>query len=71
MYSQLAWLFELIKDADGAPTQGIVALQREHAATLAKELARWRALAKEVATLNAEAKKLDVPGVLLPTVKTE
>jgi photosystem II stability/assembly factor-like uncharacterized protein len=70
LYSQLAWVFDLIKDSDGEPTQGIVELHEEHAAGLKKGLARWKMLVeKDLAALNAEAKKLGVPGVLVPGKK--
>jgi photosystem II stability/assembly factor-like uncharacterized protein len=67
LYSQLAWLFDLVKDTDGEPTQGIVELHEDHAKALKKGLARWVTLVeKDLAALNAQAKKLDVPGVMVP-----
>ncbi len=70
VYSQLAWLYELIKDADGEPTQGIVELHKTHAGVLKKGLARWKVLVEEdLAALNEQAKKLDVPGVIVPGKK--
>jgi len=67
LYSKLIFLFEFIKDADGPPTQGM----REEYAEQAKELRQHEAeftklLATELARLNEAAKKLDIPGVLVP-----
>jgi photosystem II stability/assembly factor-like uncharacterized protein len=67
LYSQLVWLFEMMKDSDGAPTQGIVELYAEQNELLRKYQEEWRKLAsKELAVLNEQAKKLDVPSVLVP-----
>jgi photosystem II stability/assembly factor-like uncharacterized protein len=67
LYSQLVWLFEMTKDSDGAPTQGIRELFDEQSDLLRKYLDEWRTLtAKELAALNKQAKKLDVPILLLP-----
>jgi hypothetical protein len=67
LYSQLVWLFEMVKDSDGAPTQGIREVYAEQSELLRKYQAEWQALlAKDLPTLNEQAKKLDVPGVLLP-----
>src|SRR6202035_4434057 len=65
LYSQLAWLFELIKDGDGKPTQGLLAVHAEQSSLLKKYVSAWQALVKEdVARLNALARKLDLPGVI-------
>jgi photosystem II stability/assembly factor-like uncharacterized protein len=67
LYSQLVWLFEMMKDSDGAPTQGIRELFDEHDELLRKHQDEWRTLeSKELAALNEQAKKLDVPILLLP-----
>jgi hypothetical protein len=67
LYSQLVWLFEMMKDSDGAPTQGVRELFEEHDELLRKYQSEWRTLAaKELAALNEQAKKLDVPIILLP-----
>ncbi|HEY7328392.1 MAG TPA: hypothetical protein VH592_12160 [Gemmataceae bacterium] len=67
LYSQLVWLFEMMKDSDGAPTQGIRELFDENDELLRKYQDEWRTLeSKELAALNEQAKKLDVPGILLP-----
>jgi photosystem II stability/assembly factor-like uncharacterized protein len=70
LYSQLCWLFELLKEGDGAPTQGIREVHAEQEAVLKKQLARWQALVKDdLAELNRLARKLDAPIVVLPTFK--
>jgi photosystem II stability/assembly factor-like uncharacterized protein len=70
LYSQLVWLFEMLKDSDGAPAQGIREVFAEQSELLRKYQDEWRALvAKDLAALNEQAKKLDLPVVLLPTTK--
>jgi photosystem II stability/assembly factor-like uncharacterized protein len=70
LYSQLAWLFEQLKEADGAPTQGMVEVHRNQSARLKKYVAEWQALVKgDIARMNELAKKLDLPGVVIPDVK--
>jgi photosystem II stability/assembly factor-like uncharacterized protein len=67
LYSQLAWLFELIKDSDGAPTQGLREVYTEQNALLYKYDSEWKSLvAGELARLNELAKKLDQPVVIVP-----
>ncbi len=67
LYSQLTWLFEIIKDADGAPTQGLVEVYEQQADLLKKYDGEWQELvAKDVRALNALARKLDLPGVIVP-----
>ncbi|MHB1422239.1 MAG: VPS10 domain-containing protein [Gemmataceae bacterium] len=68
LYSQLVWLFEMMKDSDGAPTQGIREMYEEQSDLLQKYEEEWKKLvAKELAALNEQAKKLDVPTLLVPT----
>jgi photosystem II stability/assembly factor-like uncharacterized protein len=68
LYSQLAWLFEMLKEGDGPPTQGVREVYEEQAALLSKYLGQWGALqAGEVAELNALAKKLDLPALIIPS----
>ena len=70
LYSQLTWLFELIKDADGAPTQGVKEVHAEQVKVLSKGVADWQVLVKgELAKLNALARKLDAPVVVVPVRK--
>jgi hypothetical protein len=70
LYSQLVWLFEMIKTSDGSPTQGIREVYVEQTELLRKYQEEWRSLiGKELTALNEQAKKLDVPGILLPASK--
>jgi photosystem II stability/assembly factor-like uncharacterized protein len=70
VYSQLAWLFELVKDADGAPTQGVRAIYDEQRKLVGKYEKDWEALVdKELKAFNAIAQKQNVPTVIVPPVK--
>ncbi|HWG41511.1 MAG TPA: hypothetical protein VN688_01910 [Gemmataceae bacterium] len=72
LYSQLVWLFEMMKDSDGAPSQGIREVFAEQTELLRKYQAEWRALASnDLTVLNEQAKKLDVPGVFIPATTTK
>src|SRR5262249_2746812 len=65
--SQLAWLNELINDSDGAPTQGAKEVYQEQALLLKKCELEWKVLVLgDLAKLNELAKKLDLPGVIVP-----
>jgi photosystem II stability/assembly factor-like uncharacterized protein len=67
LYSQLAWLFELIKGADGPPTEGLRTVYAEQHALLEKYEAEWQTVLKgDVGALNALARKLGLPGVIVP-----
>jgi hypothetical protein len=64
LYSQLASLFEFAKEGDGAPTQGMKELYEELATELKQHDAAWqKLLTGDIASYNADAKKLDLPGV--------
>jgi photosystem II stability/assembly factor-like uncharacterized protein len=70
LYSQLAWLFELSKDSDGAPTQGVLTVHDEQRKLLNQLVADWQTLVKtDLASLNTQAKKLDAPVVIVPVIK--
>ena len=70
LYSQLTWLYEQLKDADGQPTQGIKELYEEQSAQLKKYKKRWQMLVKEdITQFNALARKLELPGVIVPAKK--
>jgi photosystem II stability/assembly factor-like uncharacterized protein len=70
LYSQLIWLYNLLLDSDGAPTQGVREIYAEQSAALQKLDHEFGELAAgEVARLNQEAKKLDLPTVFVPPVK--
>jgi photosystem II stability/assembly factor-like uncharacterized protein len=72
LYSQLAYLFELLKEADGAPTQGFREVYAEESAKLKRLREEWDALVKvDVARLNELARRLEIPNVLLPRAKKE
>jgi hypothetical protein len=67
LYSQLVWLFELVKDSDGAPTQGVKEVYQEQSLLLKKYELEWQLLiADDLVKLNDLAKKLDLPGVIVP-----
>jgi len=67
LYSQLVWLYEQIVDSDGAPAQGIKDVYAEQVGLLEKlELEFKGLLTGDLANLNDKAKKLDVPGVIVP-----
>jgi photosystem II stability/assembly factor-like uncharacterized protein len=69
LYSQLAWLFELIKDADGAPTQGLLEVHAEQSALLKKYTREWQALVEgDIERMNQQARKLDLPVLVVPKV---
>ena len=44
LYSQLAWLFEMLKDSDGPPTQGVREVHAEQEKLLDQHLVEWRSL---------------------------
>src|SRR5262249_3274541 len=67
LYSQLTWLFEAIKDADGAPTQGWKEVYAEQHAELDNLETKLKILfAEDLAKLNEQAKKRELPGVIVP-----
>lgn len=70
LYSQLAWLYEQIREADGAPTQGLKEVHAEQAALLNKLQAEWHTLVREqLGKLNETAKQRDRPTILVPAAK--
>jgi photosystem II stability/assembly factor-like uncharacterized protein len=67
LYSQLAWLFEMVKEGDGPPTQGVKEVYAEQAELLRKYLDEWKELQSgELARLNEMARKLDLPVIVVP-----
>ena len=67
LYSQLVFLFDTLKDADGPPNQGMREVYEEQALLLKKYDLEWQLLlAGELAKLNEQAKMLDLPGLILP-----
>jgi photosystem II stability/assembly factor-like uncharacterized protein len=70
LYSQLAWLLELLKDSDGKPTQGVKEVYEEQALVLKKLELEWKVLlASDLVKLNELAKKLELPGVIVPPLE--
>jgi photosystem II stability/assembly factor-like uncharacterized protein len=67
LYSQLGFLFEQLKDADGVPTQGIKEVYADQSRLLKKYEGEWETLVKEdLARLNDLARKAKIPGVIVP-----
>jgi hypothetical protein len=70
LYSQLSFLFDVVKEGDGPPTEGMKQVYAELAAELAKLTEEFRTLTVgDLAKLNARAKELDLPVVIVPAVK--
>ena len=70
LYSQFSFLFERVKEGDGPPTQGMTQVYAELAAELGKLTGEFQALTTgDLAKLNAKAKELDLPVVIVPPVK--
>lgn len=77
LYSQLVWLFEMSKEGDGAPTQGIREVFEEQSQHLRKYRDEWRALiSKDLTELNQQSNRLsklrngmDVPIIIVPTAR--
>jgi photosystem II stability/assembly factor-like uncharacterized protein len=67
LYSQLAYLLEQLKESDGVPTPGVQKIYAEQGEILRGLEKEWHALVNgDVAALNVLAKKLDVPGIIVP-----
>lgn len=67
LYSRMIWTYVNSIGEDGAPTQGsrkVSAAQREELAKLERELNRL--LDSDLGTLNVEARKLELPVVIVP-----
>jgi len=70
LYSQLAWLFDLLNGSDGPSTQGMREVYEEQRLLLVKYDLEWKLLlADDLAKLNESAKKLEIPGILLPATE--
>ena len=70
LYSQYSFLFDAVKEGDGPPTQGTRQVYAELAAELDKLAADFHTLTTgDLAKLNAKAKELDLPVVIVPPVK--
>ena len=67
LYSQLAFLFETAKDADGAPPQGLRDQYAEQKKLLEQYEEEWKSLKeRDLEKLNDEAKKEGYPFVIVP-----
>ncbi len=72
LYSQLVFLYDTLKDADGPPTQGIREVYEEQALLLKKYELEWQVLlAGDLAKLNELAKTLELPGLILPPLPSK
>ncbi len=70
LYSQLAWLYETIREADGAPPQGLCEVYADQSALLKKLEGEWGKVVRvDLPALNALARELDVPTVIVPARK--
>jgi photosystem II stability/assembly factor-like uncharacterized protein len=69
LYSQLAFLWDLLNGSDGPVTQGMREVYQEQQLLLVKYDLEWKLLvADDLAKLNETAKNLDIPGVILPAI---
>jgi photosystem II stability/assembly factor-like uncharacterized protein len=69
LYSQLGYLFELVKDADGPPTQGLREVYAAQKRLLEDYEKRLRGIiAGDVARLNEAVRKLDIPNIITAPV---
>jgi hypothetical protein len=70
LYSQFAFLFEMVKEGDGPPTQGMEQVYADLSAELGKLTDEFHSLTDgDLAKLNTRAKELDLPVVIVPAVK--
>jgi photosystem II stability/assembly factor-like uncharacterized protein len=67
LYSQLGFLFEVVKDADGVPTQGMREMYAEYDRELKQLSSEWNALlTDDLAKLNQATKSLAIPNIIVP-----
>jgi photosystem II stability/assembly factor-like uncharacterized protein len=72
LYSQLASLFEYIKEGDGTPTQGMREVYTEQSSELRRLAGDFDGLVHgELAKLNEAAKTAAIPNIILPATPTE
>jgi hypothetical protein len=70
LYSQLAPLYETVKESEGVVTQGMRETYAEHARELDRLLERWRDLQRsDIERLNAEARDAKAPAIVVPMSK--
>src|SRR5207248_861485 len=66
LYSQLAPLYDAVKDSDGPVTQGMREVYADNAKELARLEAIWRQLlAEDITQLNDQARTLGQPAILM------
>jgi hypothetical protein len=69
LYSRLSPLFEFVKGGDGPPTQGVKEVYAAQKQELDALDAEWKAIVSgDLAALNEQARKLDLPAVYVPPV---
>jgi hypothetical protein len=67
LYSQFAWLYELIRASDGAPTQGLKEVYADQNTELKKLGTEFdHLLAQDLSQLNEQARKIELPGIIVP-----
>jgi hypothetical protein len=67
LYSQLGFLLDQLKDADGPPGQGLRNLCKEQRLVLEQLEREWRGLLTgDLSRLNEQARQLKVPDLILP-----
>jgi hypothetical protein len=67
LYSQLGALFGALREADGEPTQGVLQVYADLTTELERLTVEWNSLLQgDLARLNGQARKADVPGILPP-----
>jgi hypothetical protein len=70
LYSQLTFVYGNLLEADGPPTQGVREVYAAQSARLKELLDEFQALTNgDLAALNSEAKKLELPITIVPPVK--
>jgi hypothetical protein len=68
LYSKLITLFAFVADSDGPLTQGMHEVYQEEKSELDQDAAGFRGLLDELAKLNEETKKLELPVIIVPAV---
>ena len=66
LYSRIAYLHDTSAENDGPPTQGVRDVYAEQKKELDGYQAEMKKLLAEMATMNATAKKLDLPHIVVP-----
>jgi hypothetical protein len=70
LYSQLAYIYAIVTDGDGAPTQGVRDVYAEQAKELQSLTGDYQNVVKgELARLNEAAKSAAIPNIILPATE--